>query len=406
MIFRRTVPEITNEGGLWDEACGLYTHAGGTPYSGTHEFRFPPYGNTVSMAGLEEEKDVLKWHSSQICCIEFDELTTFSAKQFWYLMSRNRSTCGIRPTVRAGCNPAPNWVKHTILAPWVDEDFAGVRAQSGELRWFIRVDGQMQWVEESHPDAQSVTFIRASVYDNKILLQKNPEYLKRLKGLDRVERARLLDGDWRVMYEGLVYPEAFDPQYDVLVEEQKRPQRPDSGGMDFGVRNAFVALSGYLDHDDVLWVTECYYRTNMTIPQHSPNLPLNVRWWVDPAGTEERLQLKGAGHDVIPCVHIQTKGASGETRNPKQAGISMVRERMRTKRIKIVRSRCRDLVRELGLYVYDATKPEQEEPIKKNDHSPDALRYWVVGMDRFNAVPTIEQLAEPAGQLFARGLWK
>lgn len=389
VIFRRTVPEITNEGGLWDEACELYPNLGGIPISGTHHFRFPPYGNTISFHGLEEENDVLKWHSSQICLLEFDELTTFSERQFWYMFSRNRSTCGVRPYIRCGCNPAPNWVKTSILAPWVDEEWEGERAQSGQILWFIRLSGKIQWVPEGTKNALSVTYIPASVYDNKRLIEKDPGYIPKLEAQDPVQRARLLEGDWRVMYEGLVYPEAFDPQYEVIVERESRPQKPNVGGMDYGVRNAFAAPWGYVDHEDVLWIVECYYRRGMTIPQHSPNLPLGVRWWVDPAGAEERMQLKQAGHDVVACGHMPARRATGETQNPKSAGISVVRERMRTKRLKIVRPKCRELIRELGLYVYDATKPEQEEPVKKDDHSPDALRYLVVGHDRGREVSSI-----------------
>jgi len=53
---------------------------------------------------------------------------------------------------------------------------------------------------------------------------------------------------------------------------------------------------------------------------------------------------------------------------------------MRTKRLKIVRSKCRELIRELGLYIYDATKPEQEEPIKKDDHAPTLFATSSLGM--------------------------
>jgi len=389
VIFRRTVPEITNEGGLWDEACDLYPILDGVGYSGTHEFRFPPYGNTISMAGLENEDDVLKWHSSQICCLEFDELTTFSAKQFWYLTSRNRSTCGICPTIRAGCNPSPGWLKTSLLAPWVDENFNGPRARGGELRSFVRPSGVIKWVEHGYPDSQTVTFIPAKVTDNKILLRKDPGYLPRLKALDPVERARLLEGDWRVRYEGVVYGEAFDPRFNVIVEHgDPRGGEPECGGMDFGVRNAFVALWGHVDHDDCLWITECYYSRGKTIPQHSPNLPM-VDWWADPAGLQEILMLKRAGHSIRSCVHIPMRGASGETKSPKAAGISMVRERMRTGRLKIIRPKCLDLVRELGLYRYDDSKPEVEDPIKADDHSPDALRYLIVGLDRGRSVPPV-----------------
>ena len=70
----------------------------------------------------------------------------------------------------------------------------------------------------------------------------------------------------------------------------------------------------------------------------------------------------------------------------------MVRWRMRTGRLKIVRSACIDLVKELGLYTYDPQKPEEERPLKKHDHAPDALRYLIVGLDRRRAVPKVERV--------------
>ena len=48
-----------------------------------------------------------------------------------------------------------------------------------------------------------------------------------------------------------------------------------------------------------------------------------------------------------------------------------------------------DLVRELGLYIYDPTKPESEEPLKKDDHAPDSLRYLITGLDRRHAIKPI-----------------
>ena len=52
----------------------------------------------------------------------FEEVTHFSAKQFWYLVSRNRSTCGVRPYIQATCNPdADSWVAEFIS--WrIDQD--------------------------------------------------------------------------------------------------------------------------------------------------------------------------------------------------------------------------------------------------------------------------------------------
>jgi predicted phage terminase large subunit-like protein len=45
-------------------------------------------------------------------------------------------------------------------------------------------------------DPLSVTFIPASVYDNKALLTKDPGYLAKLKALPRWEREQLLGGNW------------------------------------------------------------------------------------------------------------------------------------------------------------------------------------------------------------------
>jgi predicted phage terminase large subunit-like protein len=44
--------------------------------------------------------------------------------------------------------------------------------------------------------AKSFTFIPAKITDNKILLKKDPGYLGNLQAQSRVERAKLLDGNW------------------------------------------------------------------------------------------------------------------------------------------------------------------------------------------------------------------
>jgi predicted phage terminase large subunit-like protein len=79
------------------------------------------------------------------------------------------------------------------------------------LRWFVVADDTLHWAEtpeesrESYPalEPKSFTFIKSSVYDNRILLQQNPEYLANLMALPLVERERLLGdpergGNWLV----------------------------------------------------------------------------------------------------------------------------------------------------------------------------------------------------------------
>lgn len=209
VVFRRTIPEITKEGGMWDEARKVYPLLGGKSNENDHSYVFPS-GARISFAHLQYEKTLSDWLGAQIPLIEFDQLETFTEKQFFYMLSRNRSTCGVRPYVRATCNPEPNWLAE-FLGWWLDDDGYAIPERSGAVRWMVRVDDRLHWADEpgdlvgrfpgSKP--KSVTFILSTVYDNKILLDANPEYLANLQALSYVDRERLLGdarrgGNWKV----------------------------------------------------------------------------------------------------------------------------------------------------------------------------------------------------------------
>ena len=95
VIFRRTSPQITNEGALWDEAGKLYPLVGGDARVGSLEYKFPS-GSSVSFRHLQYEATKHDWQGAQVAFIGFDELTHFTKLQFFYMLSRNRSTCCVR----------------------------------------------------------------------------------------------------------------------------------------------------------------------------------------------------------------------------------------------------------------------------------------------------------------------
>lgn len=208
VIFRRETTQVRNEGGLWDESEKLYgSFAGVSPLESRLEWEFRS-GMRVKFAHLEHEKDKFSWQGAQIPFLGFDELTHFSESQFFYLFGRNRSTCGVAPYVRATCNPdSRSWVRR-FISWWIDPKTGfAIPERSGKLRWFIRRDDKIVWadtreelVEKFGSDEMptSVTFIASNVYDNKILLAKDPNYLAKLRALPKVERMRLLDGNWNV----------------------------------------------------------------------------------------------------------------------------------------------------------------------------------------------------------------
>jgi predicted phage terminase large subunit-like protein len=210
VIFRRVTPQITNEGGLWDESNKLYPLLGAEPKVGDLSWRFPS-GSALSFAHLEHDKTAQSWQGAQIPFIGFDELTHFTKYQFWYMLSRNRSTCGVRPYIRATCNPdADSWVAE-FIAWWIDPDTGfPIPERAGVLRWFVRIGDNIVWADRPedlahHTDPngvpippKSVTFIPAKLTDNTIGTAKDPGYIANLMALPTVERERLYGGNWKI----------------------------------------------------------------------------------------------------------------------------------------------------------------------------------------------------------------
>jgi predicted phage terminase large subunit-like protein len=207
VIFRRNTTQIKNPGGLYDQAIRLYPALGGYPVSKPLGFRWRSGGGRVTLAHIEHENSKLDWHGAQIPLIMFDELTTFTESQFWYLFSRNRSMSRVSGYIRASCNAdADSWVAG-LIAWWIDQRTGfPIEARSGVIRWFIRLDVELIWASsraeliEKYPGSEpkSLTFIGAKLDDNPTLVASDPSYRASLMAMNRVERARLLDGNWLI----------------------------------------------------------------------------------------------------------------------------------------------------------------------------------------------------------------
>jgi predicted phage terminase large subunit-like protein len=215
VIFRRTYPQIRQEGGLWDEAAELYPLVGGTPNENDLTYRFGRHGAAIQFAHLQHSKDRLAWKGSQIPLLEFDQLEDFEEQQFWYLLTRNRSArAGIQPYCRATCNPVPEddpiggWL-HRLIQWWINPETGyAIPERSGVLRWFARVDERLYWgdtreeVIAQFPGQdirpKSLTFIAARLDDNPALEAADPDYRSWLMSQPLVDRERLLNGNWNI----------------------------------------------------------------------------------------------------------------------------------------------------------------------------------------------------------------
>jgi len=207
VFFRRTYQQIMAPDGLWDAVGKIYPHFGATSSKNVWHF---PSGAKAVFSHLQHEKDKYSWQGSQIPCIIWDELTHFTRGQFFYLLSRNRSTSGITPYVRATCNPdADSWVRDFI--DWyIGDDGFIIPARSGVLRYFSISNDTVVWGNsrqevmqkiptlENVNEVKSFTFIEGDIFENKILLKHNPEYLGNLRALSEEDQLRLLKRNWNV----------------------------------------------------------------------------------------------------------------------------------------------------------------------------------------------------------------
>ena len=207
VIFRRTLADAKKPGSTWDQMGNIYPLAGAKPNISSLTYQFPK-GGKVTIGHLEQETSVLDWQGAEVPLFLFDELTHFTRSQFFYMMSRNRSTCGVKPYFRATCNPDPDSFVADLIAWWIDQDTGyPIPERSGVIRWFCRINDALEWGDSRQDlvdkngiecEPKSFTFIASTIYDNPALLKKDPGYLANLKALDAVTQARLLGGNWKI----------------------------------------------------------------------------------------------------------------------------------------------------------------------------------------------------------------
>lgn len=211
VVFRKNYTQITASGGLWDAANKIYGQVQGAKPKKTPKLHwfFSPSGARIHFAHLERDEDLQGWQGSEICYLAFDELTHFSRHQFLYMLSRNRSTCGIRPYVRATCNPdSDSWVAD-FISWWINQDTGyPIYERSGVVRYMCVLNDTIYWGSNPYElakeygvnveECKSVTFIASKLTDNKVLMAKDPSYMANLKALAEIDKERLLYGNWKI----------------------------------------------------------------------------------------------------------------------------------------------------------------------------------------------------------------
>lgn len=138
---------------------------------------------TIELASVQLEKDKWKQRGRERAFIGFDEVSTFSKSQYEVITAWNRSPytdeqCRVVATMNPPESEEGLWIVDH-WKPWLDTDKYPNPAMSGEIRYFVRIKGELIETEDQTPvdvgkgkmvTPKSKTFIFSSVEDNPYLM--------------------------------------------------------------------------------------------------------------------------------------------------------------------------------------------------------------------------------------------
>lgn len=393
LILRKTYPELSE---LIGKSLCYYPRAfPEAKFNETkHRWTFPS-GAAVEFGAMHRTADKLKYQGRAWDFIAFDELTHFTWEEYSYLFSRNRPNGpGTRVYIRASANPGG--VGHG----WVKERFITAAPPGQRVLSELRVrqpDGKEQTVTRDR------VFIPASVYDNKILLANDPNYIANLSLLPEAERRALLYGDWD-SFSGQVFTEwrddpahYADQRWSHVIEPFAVPQGwPVYRGFDWGYSRPFSVGWWAIDRDRCMYrVRELYGCTG------EPNT--GVRWTPGRLAREireiERDDPNLAGRRILgvadPAIWDGSGGESiadimekagvyfDKADHARISGKMQVHSRLAFgedgRAMLYVFKTCRHFIRTMPALVYDQTRVEDVDT-GGEDHIYDETRY--VAMER------------------------
>lgn len=207
IVFRRTFPMLEGGGSILEEMQGYYPDLGGRFNRNRFTWEF---GNNakIELKHLQHDKDAQAHKSKAYCTIIFDEATEFEGSQFFFMLSRLRSTVQVPKQFYLTTNPDPDSFIRPLIDWWIGEDGYPIRERSGVVRYWVRIRDEIVWastpdellkyVDNDPHSIMSFTFIPSLITDNPALMSKDPGYLANLRNMGQVDRDRYLRGNWDV----------------------------------------------------------------------------------------------------------------------------------------------------------------------------------------------------------------
>lgn len=353
LLLRRTLPELYEN----HVRPLLAELSGAAAYNATQRVFTFGNGSRIKLGYCAEERDVYQYQGQEYDVVGLEEATHFTESQMQFLTTCNRSVrTDFSPRMYYTCNPGGvghGWVKRLFL----DRDY-----RAGER-------------------AEDYTFIPARVYDNPVLLSRDPAYIRTLQSLPEHLRRAHLEGDWDVLA-GQYFSE-FRRETHVIEPIALPGHWRRFAAMDWGYRDPCAVLwFAVSDSGRVYAYRELYLRgvlssgiaERIRAMQQGEHIAYTV---ASPDAWQKRGLSEVAGESIaevfakagVPLLRADSARIAGwqrvrEALAPMADGLPQLQ----------IFSDCQNLIRTLPLLTFDTANAEDVAD-NCEDHAPEALRY-------------------------------
>ena len=373
LLLRRTLPEL-RENHLIPMQRELYGFA--VYNSAERVFRFPN-GSRIKLGYCDTMQDVYQYQGQEYAVIGLEEATHFTEEQMRFLTTCNRTTRkDFSPRMYYTCNPG------NVGHAWVK-------------RLFI----DRLYAENENPD--DYLFIPARIYDNKVLLEADPNYIRQLEALPEELRRAHLDGDWDV-HAGQYFRE-FSRDRHVIEPFEIPSWWRRFRSMDWGYNDPCCVLWHAVDGENRVYTyRELYVRETRAGEVASMVLELSRGESISyTVASPDMWQKRGAvlsgagGFEGETLAELFTTSGLSLTPadNSRVPGWNRVRDFLAVapdgRPNWLCFSDCRNLIRQLPALQFD--QHNREDAADGDDHAPEALRYALMSRPRAGRQPIIRK---------------
>lgn len=297
-----------------------------------------------------------------------------------------------------GITAAGAFLDEVALMPqsFVEQVLARCSVEGSKLWFNCNPEGPSHWFYINHVlkyKEHKYVRIHFNIEDN---LSLSEDIVERYKNMfTGIFYERFILGKW-AFADGVIY-DCYTEAKNTYTEANKKDVLPISilendiinggapfYGCDYGIYNPQVYLEGYKirkQNDPIPYFyieNEYYYDGRKSMKQKTDSEYVsdfisfvdNKRYKqviIDPSASSLIAAMRSEGIEVM------------KAKNDVNDGIRIVYELMASGHILINKDRCKNLISELGLYIWNEKKTDRgiDEPVKQNDHCCDALRYLI-----------------------------